>query len=331
MSFSNSEYKLDEYFIFTPPSGDRLRVQVLTAILNEEGEELLECQFAISVNSEVYARIEREALFHLEPEARNPSGAQFDPDKPILLNVALHVDWLDKLTEGVNSTDEALDRLFEWSRSDNPALNQHLLLSTDNWYALHVKQSVDLPEDLQGEDNELFAGYSTRWAEPARETEELLYESEDPLDIFCLFFQSRGWKYNRVEDRDDMVILYGGSKGGMLLERQALVNREMKQCIFYSIAPDKVPKSKRTKVAEFITRANYGLLIGNFEMDWESGYIRFKTSVDVHDDRFSLALAQNLVEANGALMDMYLLGLQAVMAGEATPAEAIEQSECDPS
>jgi hypothetical protein len=30
---------------------------------------------------------------------------------------------------------------------------------------LHVKQAVELPAYLQAEGNELFEGYSTRWAE----------------------------------------------------------------------------------------------------------------------------------------------------------------------
>jgi len=36
-------------------------------------------------------------------------------------------------------------------------------------------------------------------------------------------------------------------------------------------------------VNEFLTRANYGLNIGNFEMDFQDGEIRFKTAIDVEE------------------------------------------------
>ena len=40
------------------------------------------------------------------------------------------------------------------------------------------------------------------------------------------------------------------------------------------------PEEMRVPMAEFLTRANYGLRIGNFEMDFEDGEVRYKSSVD---------------------------------------------------
>ncbi len=48
-------------------------------------------------------------------------------------------------------------------------------------------------------------------------------------------------------------------------------------------------------VAEFITRANFGIVIGNFEIDFSDGEIRYKTSIDVEGDRPSFALIKRLV------------------------------------
>jgi hypothetical protein len=41
-----------------------------------------------------------------------------------------------------------------------------------------------------------------------------------------------------------------------------------------------VPEDKRPAVCEFITRANYGLPAGNFEMDWSDGELRYKVFLD---------------------------------------------------
>jgi hypothetical protein len=84
-----------------------------------------------------------------------------------------------------------------------------------------------------------------------------------------------------------------------------------------------VPAAKRPLVAEFLTRANYGLVIGNFEQDWDDGEVRYKTSLDVEDCELSAMLFAHIVFANVTAMDRYLPGLVAVIAGSQTPSEAV--------
>jgi hypothetical protein len=48
-------------------------------------------------------------------------------------------------------------------------------------------------------------------------------------------------------------------------------------------------------VAEFLTRANSGMVIGNFELDFADGEIRYKTSIDVEGDKLSYAIIKRLV------------------------------------
>ena len=80
-----------------------------------------------------------------------------------------------------------------------------------------------------------------------------------------------------------------------------------------------------------MTRANYGLIIGNFEMDFSDGEVRYKTSIDVEDededDRLSVALIKNLVYANVLTMDRYLPGVMSIIYGDVSPAQAIAQME----
>ncbi|MEI2612271.1 MAG: YbjN domain-containing protein [Candidatus Promineifilaceae bacterium] len=192
-----------------------------------------------------------------------------------------------------------------------------------------MKQAVDLPEELQSEGSQLFTGFATHWSEPDLETdfsEPLPGSSTDHLTTFCAFFQSQGWLFTRIKGRDDVVELSIKSNH-YVLNCRAFVNRSMDQCAFYSFAPGKVSVGMRVAAVEFIMRANYGLIIGNLEMDWINGDVRCKTSIDVHGDDLSIALIQNLVEANVALMDLYLPGLQAVMTGELTAAAAIAKCE----
>ena len=97
--------------------------------------------------------------------------------------------------------------------------------------------------------------------------------------------------------------------------------------LFYSYCPVKVPENKRPLVGDFLTRANYGLLVGNFEMDYNDGEVRYKTSIDVEGNKLSVALVKRLVYDNLAVMDRYLPGVLSVIYGGASPTEAIAQVE----
>jgi hypothetical protein len=68
-------------------------------------------------------------------------------------------------------------------------------------------------------------------------------------------------------------------------------------------------------MAEFQARVNYGLVIGNFEMDWEDGEIRFKTSLDFMGEPFSENLLNQLFNDNLRTMNLYLPGLEKVLDG----------------
>ena len=83
-------------------------------------------------------------------------------------------------------------------------------------------------------------------------------------------------------------------------------------------------------VAEFITRANYGLKVGNFEMDMDDGEARFKTSIDVEKSELTRMLVSNLVYINVWTMDRYLPGILSVAYGSETPRQAINKIEGRP-
>lgn len=99
------------------------------------------------------------------------------------------------------------------------------------------------------------------------------------------------------------------------------------QFVFYSICPVTVPKSKRRGLGEFIARANYGMIIGNFELDFAEGEVAYKTSIDVEGSTLTFPQLKRLVDTNVAMMDQYLPGIKSVIQGDASPEEAIAQIE----
>jgi hypothetical protein len=94
------------------------------------------------------------------------------------------------------------------------------------------------------------------------------------------------------------------------------VDEEKYWLIFYSYLPVNAPPEKITEVAEFVARANRGMRIGNFELDYDDGEIRYKTAVHV-DAELSPAAVKRAVRANGIAMETYLPGIGAVIAGTA--------------
>lgn len=80
-------------------------------------------------------------------------------------------------------------------------------------------------------------------------------------------------------------------------------------------------------IGKFINRANYSIIIGNFELNFADGEIRYKTSIDVEGDRLTSALIKRLVYANVTMMDEYLPGIKSVIEGDVSPVDAIAQIE----
>lgn len=96
---------------------------------------------------------------------------------------------------------------------------------------------------------------------------------------------------------------------------------------FYSALDASVPGSRRSEVAELITRTNYSLWIGNFELDLSDGDVRFRTSIDATESLESLTpkVVEHLAYANVATFDAFYPALMAVTHGGRSAEDALEQ------
>ena len=139
------------------------------------------------------------------------------------------------------------------------------------------------------------------------------------------FFKTDDWPATKLENQPAMSMNFQGQNGRWSC--YARVEEEKQIILFYSYCPVKAPEDKRPILADFLTRANYGLYIGNFEMDYNDGEVRFKTSLDVEGDELSDALMKRIVYDNVGVMDKYLPGVMSVIYGGASPTEAIAKVE----
>lgn len=147
------------------------------------------------------------------------------------------------------------------------------------------------------------------------------------FDTMEQFFIDDDWHYQRIEDAPALRMGFKGKNGRW--ECIARAREDEKQVIFYSSLAPFVPEEKRPAIAEFITRANYGMFIGNFEMDFSDGEVRFKTSIDVEgaEEMMTPAIIKHLVYANVAMMDQYIAGLMSVIYADVSAEEAIAKIE----
>ena len=107
----------------------------------------------------------------------------------------------------------------------------------------------------------------------------------------------------------------------------ARVREEYDQVLFYVMLPNRIEEAMRPQIAEFITRANYGLRIGNFEMDYSDGEVRYKTSLDYEGETLTHGYLKNMIYPAIRTMDQYYPGIMAVLYGGKSVVDAIEAVE----
>lgn len=142
--------------------------------------------------------------------------------------------------------------------------------------------------------------------------------------VVTSFLEQKGWSYVEMGD-GSLMLRYDGQHASWRC--RVFVDETRAQVAFYSLFPEVVPAERRGAVVDFITRANVGLVIGNFEFDADRGELRYKTSIDVEGDRLTPALLTHVVHANVLTMDRYLPGLLLVVQDGAEPAAALRTIE----
>lgn len=135
-------------------------------------------------------------------------------------------------------------------------------------------------------------------------------------------FRENGWPFSDVRGAPVLYSELSGVLGRWKFYAQVVEEQDL--ILLYSVCPFRVPEERRSEVSEFLTRANYGLAAGNFELDFADGEVRYKTALQRHVDGLDAATLKRAVRANGIAMETYLPGVGAVITGTA-PVPALER------
>ncbi|MCG8364119.1 MAG: YbjN domain-containing protein [Pseudanabaenales cyanobacterium] len=330
---SVSSYVLDQDLKLRTPDGQSLDVHADELFLSEYEGDYTECRLLMTITPQVYGVIDREELLNLKRSLRR-QAVTFNTDSDLEIEAKLDSALLPYLSEQVGKTgdngsgdngfvdiDQVAAYLVRLSQGDL----ENSLLATENWYGMKVTQAAPVPSDLEGS---LRQGYTTVWLGETLEAQA----TPDPLtftgpmyNTLIEFFSDCGIPFLELRDRSALEFEGSGYQGTWTCFVQ--VQEDQHRCLLYSQSPERAPEETREAMANFLVRANYGLPLGCFEMDFEDGDVRFRTSLDVTDDRLSHQLVNNLLMANLAIMDQYLPGIRAVIAGTMSPEEAINRLE----
>ena len=144
------------------------------------------------------------------------------------------------------------------------------------------------------------------------------------MDVVIAGVEQNGWRYTKGEDSFIFFPIVGRQAS---YDAVVMTNEGMQYVTAYCSIATRVPGDRRVAVAEAITRANFGLPVGGFEMDFADGEVRFRAGIDVEGGSFAPVMLQNMLGLAVAMCDRYHDALMRVMFADMEPAAAIALAE----
>ncbi|MGE3073429.1 MAG: YbjN domain-containing protein [Dehalococcoidia bacterium] len=308
MPQKTSHWELEGDLEFSTPDSGSLVVRGTDLAVDRSDGSPTEVRLTFTVSAEDYSRIERNALFHLGPHLRGPGAERFRPEGEVQIEARLDgalMPGFALLGDDILVTGPAFAALAKGSP----------LLESESWFALHV--TVEVMRDAEG--GSLREGFSTLHA-----------AGDDFLSLPMLAIAAAALEEREMdwqETSDDEVIRTDVPGENGVWACFIIARQKDSRCTVYSQAPWETPEDQRMAMAELVTRINFGLPMGNFELDFGDGEVRFKTSIDVSGTHLSPELFDDLFEPNVATMDLYLPALEAVRDGRMTAEAAVAMVE----
>ncbi|MEQ9356519.1 YbjN domain-containing protein [Coleofasciculus chthonoplastes] len=247
----------------------------------------------------------RTLWYYLNPADITANG--IDPEKMNEAMFNFAQEWAK--TNGSGVTEDAVKEAVE-------EMTQNFAEITDSISEMTQEMVSETVEEMTNAFAEL--------AETISEITEDVASERNILQVMVSFFQEEEWAFKQL-DNSTLHLLFQGKNGQFNCYARA--REAQQQFLFYSLCPIKVPQKKRKQLGEFVCRANFGMIIGNFELDFTAGEIRYKTSIDIKDNFLTEETLKQLVYTNVLTMDQYLPGIEAVISSKTSPEEAIAQIE----
>ncbi|MEM6365423.1 MAG: YbjN domain-containing protein [Planctomycetota bacterium] len=130
-------------------------------------------------------------------------------------------------------------------------------------------------------------------------------------------------KYEHDEDRGLFRMVFEGKHGDI----RVLIVVEDNLIQVFSHPANKIPENARVLISQAITRANYGLKLGKFEMDLDDGELRYQSALPLGETFPDDEMLDHVLYVGGAMVDRYLPAFLSIIYGNEDVKLAIEAAE----
>lgn len=128
------------------------------------------------------------------------------------------------------------------------------------------------------------------------------------IDIVADVLAADGWTVARTDDGSQLFFRAGS---GHLAWNVAIVATEDSRIVVYSFVPHGAGRSL-SELDEVIGRLNFGMILGNFEVDPDDHSLRFTTGIGVAGVDITEQTVRELCYPNFATVERYANALQAL-------------------
>jgi hypothetical protein len=134
-----------------------------------------------------------------------------------------------------------------------------------------------------------------------------------------------GWDPQRDEETAGFVVEFDPPYIPVA-QAFAAVSADMEIFVFYLNFGVATADDRKSEIAKFLTLANFNLMNGNFEMDYEDGLIRFRSGVCFQGTELSGALIRNVILFAMNTVEHYAEGVIDVVARGKSAEQAFQEA-----
>lgn len=155
-------------------------------------------------------------------------------------------------------------------------------------------------------------------------------QAEQIADAISDYFRQEGWRYSYDSSRH--IFDFGMQLDGVIKRITFYVDVRETCYLVYAVSPlggDPANPEGMKQIADFICRANYGILNGNFELDMNDGEIRYKCLVDCWPGVPPVDVISRSIGLPLYMFEHYNEGIAGVVLGTLSPKQAIALCEAE--
>lgn len=145
-----------------------------------------------------------------------------------------------------------------------------------------------------------------------------------------IWLAANDWRYSENAERGYYALQLECDQGSVRMIIDTDEKEDANFILVYVIYPVRVPEARRLAAMELISRTNYKMTLGNYEMDFGDGEVRFRVSLDLVGQGFTDESIERVFAFGYRMGNRLYAPLLSVAFGEVAPSEAAELAAAPP-